>query len=367
MEIYLLNERRTLTLKMNDVNLDSNNSRRELTFTTVKALLKINLTLFHREFEDEVTAFPVVSESGDRLLETGVRTLQKTLLLKKEVEVAKVDADLEEARRLFRQRMEECAQRRIRIQKRRQEIKHQIADCDKYIKEYDAKRKRAIQKYQTEVISKEQKTQELEQFKIELEEYKQRQRYLSEKVERFKKYSDYMISVTEAMPDDYIAAEDKVKGLMMRHKTLSESNKDLIDNLVNMGDELDTLRQEFEKEKSEHDKVKMSNNRILSQLQQKHDKTQNQNKHDEQEIMLNKGDQREKHADLGLIVMAINNMAEGCRKYYDPPVEQMKFQDKLLRIKEHLKDRIDVSKMAGGGSTLQSSGDENKSRHKKKT
>lgn len=37
---------------------------------------------------------------------------------------------------------------------------------------------------------------------------------------------------------DYIAAEDKVKGLMMRHKTLSESNKDLIDNLVNMGDEV---------------------------------------------------------------------------------------------------------------------------------
>lgn len=57
---------------------------------------------------------------------------------------------------------------------------------------------------------------------------------------------------------------------------------------------MDTLRQEFEKEKSEHDKVKMSNNRILSQLQQQHDKTQNQNKHDEQEIMLNKGDQREK-------------------------------------------------------------------------
>lgn len=38
----------------------------------------------------------------------------------------------------------------------------------------------------------------------------------------------------------------------------------------------------------------MSNNRILSQLQQEHDKLQEQNKHDEQEIMLNKGDIREK-------------------------------------------------------------------------
>ena len=37
---------------------------------------------------------------------------------------------------------------------------------------------------------------------------------------------------------DYIATEDKVKGLMMRHNTLSESNKDLINNLVNMGDEV---------------------------------------------------------------------------------------------------------------------------------
>lgn len=79
--------------------------------------------IFFREDEDDVTAFPVVKESGDRLLETGVRTLQKTLLLKKEVEVAKVDADLEEARRRFRERMEECAQRRIHIQKRRQEVR----------------------------------------------------------------------------------------------------------------------------------------------------------------------------------------------------------------------------------------------------
>ena len=34
----------------------------------------------------------------------------------------------------------------------------------------------------------------------------------------------------------------------------------------------------------------MSNNRILSELQQQHDKIQEKNKHDEQEIMLNKGD-----------------------------------------------------------------------------
>ena len=33
-------------------------------------------------------SFPVVHESAGRLLETGINTLQKTLLLKKEVEVS---------------------------------------------------------------------------------------------------------------------------------------------------------------------------------------------------------------------------------------------------------------------------------------
>ncbi|KAK7485005.1 hypothetical protein BaRGS_00023783, partial [Batillaria attramentaria] len=38
------------------------------------------------EDEDDTTAFPVVKESGDKLIETGINTLQRTLLLKKEVE-----------------------------------------------------------------------------------------------------------------------------------------------------------------------------------------------------------------------------------------------------------------------------------------
>lgn len=38
---------------------------------------------------------------------------------------------------------------------------------------------------------------------------------------------------------DYLpSSEDKVKGLMMRHRTLSESNGDLITNVVNMADEV---------------------------------------------------------------------------------------------------------------------------------
>lgn len=76
-----------------------------------------------RDDEDhDVTSFPVVKETGGQLLETGINTFQKTLLLKKEVEVAKVDAELEKCRQRFRQKMEELQQRKLNVQKKRQMV-----------------------------------------------------------------------------------------------------------------------------------------------------------------------------------------------------------------------------------------------------
>ena len=77
--------------------------------------------------EDDVTAFPVVKETGDKLIETGINTLQRTLLLKKEVEVDQVQAELEEKRREFKQRMDACAQRQIEIQKQQQRVSFSVS------------------------------------------------------------------------------------------------------------------------------------------------------------------------------------------------------------------------------------------------
>ena len=77
----------------------------------------------YREDEDDVTAFPVVKETGDKLIETGINTLQRTLLLKKEVEVEKVDVELEGKRNEFRARMESCSQRQVEVQKKQQRVR----------------------------------------------------------------------------------------------------------------------------------------------------------------------------------------------------------------------------------------------------
>lgn len=51
--------------------------------------------------------YSFAQEKG-KLLETGQNTLQKTLLLKREIEVDKVQYELEKKKRDFEQRMEEC-------------------------------------------------------------------------------------------------------------------------------------------------------------------------------------------------------------------------------------------------------------------
>lgn len=76
----------------------------------------------YREDEDDTLAFPVVKESGDKLIETGLNTLQRTLLLKKEAEVNRVDAELEAKRHEFNQRMESCSQRQLEVQKKQQRV-----------------------------------------------------------------------------------------------------------------------------------------------------------------------------------------------------------------------------------------------------
>lgn len=56
---------------------------------------------------------------------------------------------------------------------------------------------------------------------------------------RYKKFEDYLLRVIDVMPEDYLAAsDDKMKGLMSRHRTLSDSNVHLVNKLESMSDEV---------------------------------------------------------------------------------------------------------------------------------
>lgn len=303
--------------------------------------------LHDREDEDDVTAFPVVKETGDKLIETGINTLQRTLLLKKEVEVDRVDAELEAKRHEFKQRMDACAQRQIEIQKKQQRMKDRVAKFEGFLKENELKRRRAIQKYQTEVKLKEQKTVELEQLNEELDILKEMMAALERKVSRYKMYEAYLLRVIDVMPEDYLAAsDDKMKGLMARHRTLSDSNVHLVNKLESMSDELEELKGELDLMKNEHNKQIISINSELSKLQQQQEDLSAVNQKTENKYNSTKGGMRNKRTELGVIMMAIDNIAEICHKRLDIPVSEMSLETKLHRIRDYVNDTEDVAVMA---------------------
>ncbi|KAG9336568.1 hypothetical protein JZ751_002915, partial [Albula glossodonta] len=76
-----------------------------------------------REEEDEnINYIPIITEASGKILETGVNTLQKTLVLKKQVEVDEVDRELALKREEVRERMQTLAIRRAEFELKQQEV-----------------------------------------------------------------------------------------------------------------------------------------------------------------------------------------------------------------------------------------------------
>ena len=61
-------------------------------------------------------------QTSGKLLEMGLKTRQSTLLLKKEIEVKKVQGDMEIKRRQFSQRMEKCRAKENELKVKQQQV-----------------------------------------------------------------------------------------------------------------------------------------------------------------------------------------------------------------------------------------------------
>ena len=63
-------------------------------------------------------------KSASKLLDTGLNTVQSTLLLKKQVEVEKVQEDLDIKRRQFADRMAACKAKEEELKKKQTRVKY---------------------------------------------------------------------------------------------------------------------------------------------------------------------------------------------------------------------------------------------------
>jgi chromosome segregation ATPase len=162
--------------------------------------------------------------------------------------MAHVQDQLEKKRAEFSTRMDECKYKQEELRTKQKQIRDRVLKFEKFLKENDAKRQRANIKAQTERKSRELKEAELANLHVQLHEIKFKAERIGTIISIFKKlilekhqiYEHYLQLVVDSIPPDYLDInEPHINDVLMRHKTLLETNEDLIKTVQNFQDSIE--------------------------------------------------------------------------------------------------------------------------------
>ncbi|GAA6213593.1 coiled-coil domain-containing protein 42A-like [Lates japonicus] len=301
----------------------------------------------HRE-EKDVNLIPVVTETASRVLEAGVNTLQRTLVLKKQAELSEVDKLLALKRQEFKSCTEALAQKKSELEIKQQQIKARAMKLEKFVAENEVKRRRALKKYEDAREQNILKQREIEDLTEQLKQLRDRQQILKERMAKYKIYEDYLMKTLENLPSTYLdnGSDSLVMPIIRRHETLSITNQELLQRLGRLEEEVEEGQRRLQTMKQEHNIKKLMANKELSELQSELETLKEKNKQEEVNLLMEQGLSREKVEEVGSLLMAINNLAEQCYLPAYGPLENMNVLTMMDMVKEYILDKADTEKRA---------------------
>lgn len=301
----------------------------------------------HRE-EENVNLIPVVTETSSRVLEAGVNTLQKTLVLKKQAELEEVDKQLTLKRQEFKSCVQALTQRRSELEMKQQQTKERAMKFEKFVAENEAKRRQALKKYEAAQEQNILKQREIEELTTQLKQLRARQQVLKERMAKYKIYEDYLMKTLDYLPSNYLenGSESLVMPIIRRHETLSITHQELLQRLWHLEEEVDQGQRQLQTMKQDHSIKKLMANKELSELQSELESLKEKNKQAEVNLLMEQGQSRQKVEEEGSLLMAINNLAEQCYLPAYGPLENMNVLMMMDMVKEYILDKADTEKRA---------------------
>ncbi|XP_029982157.1 uncharacterized protein CCDC197 [Sphaeramia orbicularis] len=298
--------------------------------------------------EENVNHIPVVTEASGRVLEAGVNTLQKTLVLKKQAELDEVDRHLALKRQEFKSRVEALAQRRSELEIKQQQTKERVMKFEKFVAENDVKQQQALKKYEVALEQNNSKQRDIENLTQQLKQLRARQQVLKDRMNKYKIYEDYLVKTLDYLPRNNLDNESEtiVMPIIRRHETLSITHQDLLQRLEHLEVEVEENQQQLQTMKQEHSIKKLMANKEMSELQSELESLKEKNKQTEVNLLMEQAQSREKVTEVGTILMAINNLAEQCYLPEYGPLENMNVLTMMAMVKEYILDKADTERRA---------------------
>ncbi|KAJ3151414.1 hypothetical protein HDU86_006114 [Geranomyces michiganensis] len=237
------------------------------------------------------------------------RTLQSTLLLQKKKEMQAVQAELEKRRLEFAKRMADCKERQEGLRAKQKQIRDRVTKFEKFLKENDAKRQRANLKAQTEKKLREQKEQELYTLQRQLHQEQLKYSNIQHLIKKYQIYESYLQGVVDILPPDYLDVnEPHINDILMRHKTLVETNEDLMGAVQTSQDDIESEQARLGELVKDKNDLILVHNSTLGTQQKRLDRIKQECAYLEQRLEERDNTGKERMRMLSESKLAINNI-----------------------------------------------------------
>lgn len=160
-----------------------------------------------------------------------------TRLLEKRREMSEVEQALATQKEEFQMKMETLQQRRDELERKEQQLKESLLKFDKFLKENDLKRARALKKTKAEQELGRQKDKEIDRLSQEIDQLKSVVTEQKSEISRYKIYQKFMERVLE-----YSDEFDEAHSVIARYDTLHATREDLLSTEHNSQDAIEVER-----------------------------------------------------------------------------------------------------------------------------
>ena len=218
--------------------------------------------------------------------------------------------------------------------KKQQEIRESVVRFEKFVKEKDAKKARALKKERDELASKKQKEIEIQSLRQELEQLEAKKEEFSTLLDKLIVYEQFLETTLETVEDF-----QEIDDILMRNATLMASNQDLADVTKSCAEETDEYRQRLASYTKEMESRVLADTSKIAQFQKSTDRLKFENTKLDELQQYRERAAVDKKRDLGQALMAIHNIFHRCKKKGIAPLTS-ESPEELWRVLNYIGQRV---------------------------
>lgn len=261
-----------------------------------------------------------------------------TRLLEKRREMTEVEQALAAQKEEFQMKMESLQQRREELDRKEYQLKESLLKFDKFLKENDCKRARALKKAADERDAKRGKDNEIEKLREEIHTLTEKKNKMQSKLEKYSKFHKYLDKVLEVAEDFH-----EIREVTARYDTLIATHNDLLANENRNQDAIEQERAKLNRFIEEKNNEVLNCNNQLAQLQTSLEKTQSRALKWESTWTHIQNTAAKKTLLLGRIKMATHNLFMLVNKHVKQSTPVESTSEQLNKIQSFIQDLTQIT------------------------